>query len=171
MRKRFEAQLQLGQTPVERVQLPRGSRDELPPVLAGLQWVFCTPEVNEEVFALLEQKVCAGKKDTGRPGMDLWHILVLGVVRLALACDFDRLGYLVRYDALMRALMALPPPALAGAAEGGGEGEGEDPFHRRTLRDNVALVDDELLEQVNQVVAAHGRELFKKKRARKSRRG
>jgi len=26
----------------------------------------------------------------GRPGLDLWHILVLGIVRLALDCDYDR---------------------------------------------------------------------------------
>ena len=42
------------------------------------------------------------KPATGRPGLDLWHILVLGVVRLALGCDYDRLAYLANYDALLR---------------------------------------------------------------------
>ena len=39
--------------PIERIVLPVRSRDELPPILAG-------------------------KKATGRPGMDLWRILVPG---------------------------------------------------------------------------------------------
>ena len=82
MRKRFESQLQLGQTAIEHVAIPLKSRDELPPILAGLQWIFLTPEVNEEIFDLLEKQVCKGKQQTGRPGMDLWHILVLGVTRL-----------------------------------------------------------------------------------------
>jgi hypothetical protein len=68
MRKRFEVQLALGKTPIERVVLPTRSRDELPPVLAGLQWIFQTPEINCQIFDLLEKKVVAGKQATGRPG-------------------------------------------------------------------------------------------------------
>ena len=94
MRKRFEVQLALGKIPIERVVIPLRSRDELPPVLAGLQWIFVTPEVNGRIFELLEKKVVGWKKTTGRPGLDLWHILVLGIVRLALDCDYDRLEYL-----------------------------------------------------------------------------
>ena len=67
MRKRFEVQLALGKTPIERVVLPLRSRDELPPVLAGLQWIFQTPELNGQVFGLLEKKLLAGKQATGRP--------------------------------------------------------------------------------------------------------
>ena len=67
MRKRFEVQLALGKTPIERVVLPLKSRDELPPILAGLQWIFQTPEVNSRIFVLLESKLIAGKKATGRP--------------------------------------------------------------------------------------------------------
>ena len=71
MRKRFEIQLALGKTPIERVVLPVRSRDELPPMLAGLQWIFQTPELNGQVFELLEGKVVGVKKATGRPRTDL----------------------------------------------------------------------------------------------------
>ena len=57
MRKRFEVQLALGKTPIERVVIPLRSRDELPPVLAGLQWIFVTPEINAQIFELLEKKI------------------------------------------------------------------------------------------------------------------
>jgi len=92
MRKRFECQLQMGQTAIEKIEIPLKSRDELPPILAGLQWMFLTPEVNEEIFEILEEKVQGDKKQTGRPGMELWHILVLGVVRLGLDCDYEQVG-------------------------------------------------------------------------------
>lgn len=156
MRKRFDSQLVLGQTPIEKVAIPGKSRDELPPVLAGLQWIFKTPEINEEVFALLEAKVSEGKKNhaTGRPGMDLWHILVLGVVRSALGCDYDRLEHTANYDMLVRRIMGLPDFCGEDAA-----------LHGRTIRDNVALVDDELLASINGIVARRGVDLLKKKRA------
>ena len=153
MRKRFEVQLILGQTPIEKVLLPLKSRDELPPILAGLQWIYQTPDVNEPIFALLERKVVGGKKPTGRPGLDLWQLLVLGVVRLGLDCDFDRLEYLANYDGLLRQILGLSPVRAAH----------EKPFHHKTLSQNVALLDEALLAQINAIVAQAGRSVFKKK--------
>jgi hypothetical protein len=34
--------------------------------------------------------------------MDLWQILVLGIVRLGLDADWDRLEHIANYDALVR---------------------------------------------------------------------
>jgi len=153
MRRRFDVQLALGQIPIERVLIPSKSRDELPPILAGLQWIFQTPEINEQVFAVLEPKILGGKKATGRPGLDLWQILVLGVVRLGLDCDYDRLEDLANHHTLVRQILGLPPvPA-----------EHEKPFHHKTLSENVGHVDEEMLEQVNAIIAQHGRAVFKKK--------
>jgi hypothetical protein len=122
MRRRFDVQLALGQIPIERVHIPLKSRDELPPILAGLQWIFQTPEINEQVFALLESKVVAGKKATGRPGLDLWQILVLGVVRLGLDCDYDRLEDLANHHTLLRQILGVSPVPAAN----------EKPFHYKT---------------------------------------
>ena len=71
MRKRFETQLKLGQTPVERVEIPTKSRDELPPVLKTLQWMYSNPAISEKVFKVLEDSIQGNKKKTGRTGMDL----------------------------------------------------------------------------------------------------
>jgi len=62
MRKRFEQQHKLGIIPIPEVQLPIKSRDELPPILRALQHIYVTPELNEEVFKILEGKVLRGKK-------------------------------------------------------------------------------------------------------------
>ncbi|MCI0351556.1 MAG: ISNCY family transposase [Acidobacteriales bacterium] len=152
MRRRFDVQLALGQTPIEKILLPLKSRDELPPILAGLQWIFQTPEINEQIFGLLEQKLLAGKKATGRPGMDLWQILVLGVVRLGLDCDYDRLEDLANHHALLRQILGLAAV----------RGDQEKPFHYKTLSENVCQVDEELLSQINAIVVQAGRPLFKK---------
>ncbi len=154
MRNHFQVQLGLGQTPIEKVIIPEKSRDELPPVLAGLQWIFTTPQINEQIFKLLEEKVCGNKKQTGRPGMDLWHILVLGVVRLTLDCDYDRLEYLVHYDGLLRQLMGLDP---------GFSGKFGKGFHQKTISENVCHVDEALLQRINEIIVKAGRCVFKKK--------
>jgi hypothetical protein len=54
VRKLFDVQLALGAVPIEKVEIPTKTGNELPPILAGLQWIFNTPEVNREVFAVLE---------------------------------------------------------------------------------------------------------------------
>lgn len=155
MRKRFDVQTGLGHPPIEKVVLPATSRDELPPILAGLQWIFATPEVNEEVFSLLEEKVIGDKKQTGRPGMDLWEILVLGVVRLGLDCDYDRLEHVANYDMLVRAMMGLPDFC------------DQERFHHKTISENVCHVDAELLEKINEIVVKYGRAAIKKNGAEK----
>ena len=151
MRKRFDLQLQLGSIPIEQIEIPTESRDELPPVLRGLQWIFTDPEINEEIFALLEAKVVGDKKQTGRPGMDLWQILVLGVVRLALDCDYDRMEHIANYDSLVREMLGI-------AAYGE-----KVTFHHRTISENICHIDDEFLEQINEIVVRHGHKVFEKK--------
>ena len=154
MRHSFQTQPDLQITPIEKIRLPLKSRDELPPILAGLQWIWMHPTLKAEIFALLEAKILAGKKATGRTGMDLWQILVLGVVRLGLDADWDRLEYVANYDSLVRQMLGVPAAPW---------GEADKQFGHQTLRDNVALLDDELLQQINARIAAAGREVFAKK--------
>lgn len=151
MRKSFEVQLALGAVPIEKVEIPTRSRDELPPTLAALQWIFCTPEINREVFALLENSINKDSNKTGRRGMDLWQILVLGVVRMTLDVNYDRLHYLSNYDSLTRQLLGQPPFDMTLE------------FKLSTLKDNIPLLTEDLLEKINEVVARHGSTLIKKK--------
>lgn len=133
----------------------------MPPILAGLQWFWTHLALKAEIFALLEARILAGKKATGRPGLDLWQILVLGIVRLGLDADWDRLEDLANHHLLVRQMLGVPATPW---------GEETKVFHHQTLRDNLALLDDELLKQINARIAVAGREVFAKKRARPSRR-
>jgi hypothetical protein len=71
MRQAFQSQPDLQITPIEKIRLPLKSRDKLPPILAGLQWLWMHPTLKAELFARLEAKILAGKKATGRTGMEL----------------------------------------------------------------------------------------------------
>lgn len=155
MRQRYSPQPDFNIIPIEKIQLPTRSRDELPAILAGLQWVWTHPTLKAELFALLEAKILAGKKATGRTGMDLWQILVLGVVRLGLDADWDRLEDLANHHTLIRQMLGVPALNWGGAET--------KTFARQTLRDNVALLDEPLLKEINARVAAAGREVFAKK--------
>ncbi|CAA6680184.1 MULTISPECIES: ISNCY family transposase [unclassified Lentimonas] len=151
MRKRFEVQLELGAVPIELVKIPTRTRDELPPTLAALQWIFITPAISEEIFALLEKAILSKAPDLGCRGMDLWQILVFGVVRLTLDVNYDRLHHIANYDSLVRQLLG--QPAFDMKCE----------FALSTLKDNVPPLSEELLEQINVIIAKHGHDCIKKK--------
>ena len=151
MRKKFEVQLTLGSTPIEKIQLPTKSRDEFPPFLRAMQYIYTTNEVNEQVFSLLESVICT-KKPTGRPGMDLWTIFVLAGARLCLNTDYDRLHYLANNDNLLRQMLGVHDGIVRGRD-----------FDRQTIIDNVHLLDDDCLRQINQIIVSAGHKLVKKK--------
>jgi len=155
MRQRFEQQTSLGITPISEVKLPLKSRDELPQVLMALQYIFVTPELNEKFFSLLENKICSDKKKTGRKGMDLWHIIVLAIVRQALDTNWDRLECIANYDGLTRQILGVHANQF--------NEEDELEFSYQSIIDNVSVINEELLMEINTLVATHGRQLLKKK--------
>jgi len=154
MRKRFEEQYSLGVIPISEVKIRTKSRDEMPPLLVGLQTIFVTKELNEAVFELLESVVCKNKKATGRQGMDLWHILVLALVRHGCNTNWDKLHYYANNDITMRLIMGLHNNEFA---------DGFCEFEYQTILDNVSLLDTETIDKINALVVGYGLKLFKKK--------
>jgi hypothetical protein len=155
MRQRFEQQMNLRTVAIADVKFPLKSRDELPPVLMALQHIFITPELNEKVFPLLEKKICNGKKKTGRKGMDLWHILVLSVVRHACGTNWDTLETWSNHHELVRRVMGVHATAFI-------ETEKIE-FTYQSIIDNVSLIDEALLYEINALVIDAGHKLVKKK--------
>lgn len=151
MRRVDNLQPDLGQIPIAEIVINPKSRDDIPKVLRGLQYIYCTPEVHEEVFAVLKGIV---PKDTdasnGRPGMTLWRILVLGTVRTAINADYDRLHELADNHLQIRQMMNI------GTYD-------EAKFNLQTIKDNVQLLTPEMLEKINNIVVASGHKLVKKK--------
>lgn len=157
MRQRFEQQLSLGVTPISEVEIRTKSRDEMPPLLIALQTIFVTEGLNEQVFEILEACICKDKKATGRQGMDLWHILVLALVRHACNTNWDKLHHYANNDMTMRNIMGLHNNAF---------GEGFYEFEYQNILDNVSLLDAETIDKINTVVANYGLKLLKKKKTK-----
>ena len=154
MRQRFEQQMRLSTIAIGDVKFPLKSRDELPPVLKALQYIFITPELNEKIFALLEEKICKNKKKTGRKGMDLWHLFVLAVIRHTLDTNWDRLHDTANYHELVRSIMGVHGSTFY---------DEKIEFNYQNILDNVSLLDEKLLEEINQIVVEAGHQLIKKK--------
>jgi len=127
----------------------------LPGLCAALKEIFITPEWNERVFEIMEEKITQGKKRTGRPGMDLWQIFVLSQVRLCQNISYEDLHHIANNDHLIRWIMGIES----------GFGYERSEIGYQNIIDNVSLLDDETVRDLNQVIVEFGHEVFKKKEA------
>lgn len=153
-------QMEIGETAISAIRFNPKSRDDIPKILRGLQYIYLTPSIREPIFKLLEEKLLPGvNKQAGRPGLSLWKILVMGVVRLDLNCDYDRLEELVNQHKTVRQMLGHP------------DFSDEFTYHMQTIKDNVRLLTPELLEEVNQVIVKAGHELLGKKKGNQALRG
>jgi len=147
------SQLEIGQTAIAQIQFDPKSRDDIPKILRGLQYIYITDTIREPIFKLLEEQVLPDvDKKNGRPGMSLWKILVMGVLRLDLNCDYDRLGELVNHHDTVRQML------------GHSDYFDKTQYNLQTIKDNVRLLTPELLEAINELIVKAGHELLSKKK-------
>ena len=134
------------------MQLDLRSRDEIPKLLKGLQYIYWTAELKEEVFKILEGIIPAGTDpNNGGRGMDLWKVLVLGTLRLNCNWDYDKLREIANNHQTLRLML------------GHGILDNHD-YALQTLKDNVSLLTPEVLDQINQVVVKAGHKLLGKEK-------
>ena len=147
MRKTLDSQLKLGQIPIAEMKINPKDRDDIPAVLAGLRALYVDENVRAKIFEILEERVRPEVDHTrGRPGMDLWRIFVLGVVKQALNIDFDRLRNLADEHRSLRQML-------------GHSDYVEDMAYRlQTIIDNVSLLSEDMLREINAVVVRCGHE-------------
>ena len=163
MRNIQNPQPELGSLNIANIEIDIKSRDDIPAILLGLQFIYTTPEIRDRVFEVLSQvqadsKIDPSKKartDTGRPGMDQWNILVLGVLRLGLNTDYDRIHDLANHHLLIRQMLGHASESLA---------EQGDPtkYSLQAIKDNLRLFTPEIFDQINQIVVEAGHALVKK---------
>ena len=157
MREIIKPQLQLGEVDISAIEIDHRSRDDIPRLLRGLQYIYTTEAVRERVFAILaevlpERADGSGpvSAETGRPGMAQWQILVLGVLRLGLNADYDRIAELANQHRTVRQML------------GHSDWSAQSQWGVQTLKDNLRLFTPEVLERINQVVVDAGHALVKK---------
>lgn len=147
-----QVQMQLGEIDISNIWIDPKSRDDIPQILKGLQHIYKDPKAKEEIFKLLEQEISPTiDKKNGRPGMTLWNIFVLGILRVNLNLDYDRLHELSNHHDTIREMLGHP------------NFRDKYRYNHQTLKDNVQLITPELLDKVNQIVVKSGYRLIKKK--------
>ena len=158
MRKAIEPQIQFGQVDISKIEFDLRSRDEIPKLLMGLQYIYCTPEIRAEVFEILEEMVPKGTAaDKGRPGMLLWKIFVLGTLRLNCNWDYDKVKEMADHHDTLRMML------------GHSRWEDEYRYPLQTIKDNVSLFTPQILDKINQIVVQAGHNLVKKNEKLKGR--
>ena len=126
------------------------SRDDIPAILYGLQHIYNDKKVLNKIFSILEEYCTTEKsRETGRPGMPLWNVFVLGVLRLCLNIDYDRLMELANNHITIRQML--------------GHGGIWDTDHRyalQTIKDNIGLLNVEAICEISDIVVAAGHEFI-----------
>ena len=90
MRAVLHAQLKLGEEDIAKIKLDPRSRDDIPQILLGLQFIHSNLKLRTSIFNIIGEIIpfrvgnTTGEKASkykGRPGMEQWTILVLGTLR------------------------------------------------------------------------------------------
>lgn len=151
MRKIIDNQLRFDQVPIDEIQIDLQSRDEIPQLLLGLQAIYSNKIVLDQVCQQLKAVVPEDiKTNTGRPGLDLWNILVLGVIRLNCNWDYDKLHDISNNHRTIRQFLNI------------GLWDDHKRFGLQTIKDNVSLFTPEILDKLNEIIVNFGISEFKK---------
>lgn len=151
MRKTKDQQMFFGEINISQIEFDLKSRDDIPKLLRGLQYLYVNKDVREKIFEILENGILPNiDKKNGRPGMDLWKIFVMSVLRSNLNWDFDRLCEMVNNHLTVRQML--------------GHGFFDTKtYHLQTIKDNLALITPEILNEINEVIVDCGHKIIKKK--------
>jgi IS5 family transposase len=148
MRKGISKQTRFDCTPVEEVKLNLNCRDEIIPVLRGLQHIYSKPILRNMILNLVAEAVNGKtRKDCGREGLDYWQILVLASVRLGCNLDYDKLQDLAEQHRALRHIMGI------------GDWDEMTNLSWRRIRDNICLLKPEIIKRINHLVVQAGHEL------------
>ena len=90
MRQSINPQMQLGEVDISTITFNLKSRDDIPRLLLALQYIWTNIELRNQVTKVLADMISADQNN-GRPGMNLWRIMVFVTVRLVTNCDYDSL--------------------------------------------------------------------------------
>ena len=74
MRKLRNRQLERDEIRIEDIKLDLKSRDDVPALLFGLQYLYSQKALRDRLFAIMNEYIRPGvSKKVGRPGMAMWN--------------------------------------------------------------------------------------------------
>ena len=126
---------------IEDLELDPNSRDDIPRLLMGLYHLWVCVDVRLEVLEHIRYRYSL-RVDVanGRPGLSFWQVLVLGILKQGLNCDYDRLAEYAKKHEDIRIMLQMSPRDCA-------------KLSASKIAHNVKLVlDEEGLRFVNEVI-------------------
>jgi transposase, IS5 family len=149
MRKILREQVKMGEMDIATVAIELDSRDEIPQLLRGLQYIYATPKLRRRIFDILMELVPDDVAiGNGRSGMDLWKIFVLGTLRLSCNWDYDKLQEIANNHITVRRML------------GHGLFDMDARYPRQTLCDNIRWFTPRILDKINKVVVETGHRIL-----------
>ena len=140
MRKVIDLQMVFGEIAIQDIEFDLKSRDEITKLLIGIQSIYCDKETRTTAFKVLEDLVPENvDPNNGRKGMHFWKIFVLGMLRLNCDIDFDKLHELSNNHKNLRLML------------GHSIINWDYHYALQTIKDNVALFTQEILDRLNQI--------------------
>lgn len=145
MRKAFDRQGRLDGSPVVAVRLNTNCRDEIVPILRGLQHIYSQPELRDSILRAIARDVNrTSNSRRGRQGMDYWQILVLAAVRLGCGLNYDKLQDLAEQHRALRQIMGI------------GDWDEQVTFDWRRIHDNITKLRPETIEKISHLIIDAG---------------
>ena len=148
MRKAYSPQRRFDCSPIAEVSLNLECRDEVVPVLAGLQFLYRDNNLRRKVVQLVANDISnQSRRDVGRPGMDDWQVVVLAAVRLGCNYDYDKLEDQAQNHLGLRGILGI------------GDWQCAEQFTARRIRDTLCRVQPSTIEKLNQAIVSAGQQL------------
>jgi len=148
VRKHYQQQHRFDASPIASVELNLECRDEMVPILFGLQHLYTDTKLRRKVVSLIANDLNEEtRRDVGRPGMDDWHVAVLASVRLGCNLDYDKLQDHVENHRALRGIMGI------------GDWQDADGFTYRRIRDTLCQINPSTLSKINDLVVQAGHAL------------
>ena len=146
----IESRRPAGSVPIEKIEMDTKSRDDIPALLIGLQEIYVNEATRTELCRLLDEHILqSARRDIDRQEMDVWAILVMGVLKQGLLWDDHRLEDFVNHHRTIRKML-------------GHDILDESEYEFQTIRKNVERVPPELLREVGRLVAETGHKVARK---------
>jgi hypothetical protein len=148
MRKHYEKQGRFDCTPIAELTLNYECRDEVVPILAGLQHVYTCSSLRNKVVGLVAQDINEdSRRDVGRPGFDDWQIVVLAAVRLGCNYDYDKLQDQAENHRALQTMLGI------------GQWDEGTSFGARRIRDTLCQLQPATIAEINRAIVGYGQEL------------
>lgn len=148
MRRHYEKQRRFDSTPIGELVLNYACRDEVIPVLAGLQHLYTCSSLRNKVVKFVAEDINEdSRRDVGRPGLDDWQIVVLAAVRLGCNYDYDKLQDQAENHRALRTMLGV------------GAWDESTSFGARRIRDTLCQLQPATIAAINHAIVCHGQEL------------